>query len=181
MLSYWRDWKEPLHDMWAEIPFSQAATISNDPEDPMPSYSDGAWLSGLDDGVVEKIIEYTLPRGGPPQLVFTEVRHAGGAISKVAPDANAYSHREAQFAMDMIGLVMEPEAFDRLSAYTAEFRKELSPYLTGGVYMNFIDGEGVKEHTAKAFTESKFSKLRKIKTKYDRDDIFGYGFAIKPD
>lgn len=180
LLSYWRDWKEPLQDMWAEIPFSQAATISNDPVDPMPSYSDGAWLSGLDDGALEKIIEYTLPRGGPPQLVFTEVRHAGGAISRVDPDSNAYSNREAQFSLDMIGLVMEPGALQSLSAYTAKFREELAPFLTGGVYMNFLDGEGVKQRTPEGFTESKLKRLREIKTKYDPENLFGYGFAIDP-
>jgi len=180
LLSYWRDWKEPLHDMWAEIPFSKAAAISNDPVNPMPSFSDGAWLSALDDGAVEKIIEFTLPRGGPPQLVFTEVRHAGGAISRVDPETNAYSHRDSQFVLDMIGLVVEPEAFQNLSAHTAKFRGELAPYSTGGVYMNFIDGDRVRERTAEGFIGSKLTRLQRIKTKYDPNDLFGYGFAIEP-
>ncbi|HSJ26747.1 MAG TPA: FAD-binding oxidoreductase, partial [Acidimicrobiia bacterium] len=33
-LAFWREWKTPLMDMWGEIPFTQADTISNDPTEP---------------------------------------------------------------------------------------------------------------------------------------------------
>jgi hypothetical protein len=46
--------------------------------------------------------------------------------------------------------------------------------------MNLIDGEGVKLRTPEGFTESKLKRLREIKTKYDPENLFGYGFAIDP-
>jgi hypothetical protein len=180
LLSYWREWKQPRHDFWGEIPFSQAATISNDPVDPMPSYFNGAWMSDLGDGAVTAIIDRTLPKGGPPALVFVEVRHAGGAVSRVDPDANAYSHRESELVLEIIGLTPTPEAFQKIEAYISAMLAELSPHLTGGVYMNFLEGDRVEKRVRDAYPPDKFQRLQQIKARYDPGNMFRFGFGIKP-
>ena len=180
LLSSWRDWKAPVHDFWGELPFNQAAVISNDPVDPVPSFSNGAWMKDLDDGAVETLIDYTFPAGGPPALVFSEVRHAGGAISRVDSNANAYSNREALFNLNMIGVTPTPEVYSRVEAYTDNFLQALEPHLTGGVYMNFLGGENAVERTKAAYPSETFKRLREIKTKYDPGNMFRYGFGIEP-
>jgi FAD/FMN-containing dehydrogenase len=49
LLEYWRAWQPPLVDGFKAMPFSQVAAVSNDPLDPMPSLSSGAWLKDLSD------------------------------------------------------------------------------------------------------------------------------------
>ena len=80
LMRYWRDWQAPLIDDFKIIPFSEAATISNDPVDPMPGFNTGAWLRQLSDSAIDAIVDYASRRGWPSPLVFAEVRHAGGAI-----------------------------------------------------------------------------------------------------
>jgi len=180
LLSYWRDWKQPVHDFWGEIPFSQAATISNDPVDPMPSYFSGAWMSDLEDGAVDIILERTLPRGGPPVLVFTEVRHAGGAVARVDADANAYSHRDSELVLEIIGLAPTPDAFQNIESYISGMMGELNPHLTGGVYMNFLEGDRVEKRVRDAYPPDKFQRLQQIKARYDPGNMFRFGFGIDP-
>lgn len=180
LLNSWRDWKVPVHDFWGELPFSQAATISNDPVDPIPSFSNGAWMKDLDDRAVDTLIDYALPNGGPPALVFSEVRHAGGVISRVDSNANAYSNREALFNLNMIGVTPTTEAYNQVEAHTFKFLQALEPHLTGGVYMNFLGGENAVERTKAAYPSETFQRLREIKTKYDPGNMFQYGFGIEP-
>ena len=180
LLSFWRDWKAPVYDLWSEIPFSQAATISNDPVDPMPSFSNGAWMKDIDDEAIATIVDRTLPKGGPPALVFTEVRHAGGAIARISSDANAYGNRQAQFNLNMIAMTPTPEMHSQVLGYTQEFLEDLRSHLTGGVYMNFVEGENMLERTREGYLPESYQRLREIKTKYDAGNMFHFGFGIEP-
>jgi FAD/FMN-containing dehydrogenase len=47
LLQPWREWKSPLIDAFGAMPFSQVATISSDPLDPVPVVNNGAWLNDL--------------------------------------------------------------------------------------------------------------------------------------
>ena len=138
-------------------------------------------MKDLDDGALETLIDYTFPAGGPPALVFSEVRHAGGAISRIDSNANAYSNREGNFYnLNMIGVTPTPEVHSRVEAYTVNLLLMLDPHLTGGVYMNFLGGDNAVERTKAAYPSETFQHLREIKTKYDPGNMFRYGFGIEP-
>ena len=108
------------------------------------------------------------------------MRHAGGVISRVDSNANAYSNREALFNLNMIGVTPTPEALNQVEAYTYKFLQALEPHLTGGVYMNFLGGENAVERTKAAYPSETFQRLREIKTKFDPGNMFQYGFGIEP-
>lgn len=179
-LSYWREWKQPVHDFWGEIPFSKVGTISNDPEEPVPGFLTGAWMSDLGDDAIDTIIDFTLSKGGPPKLVFSEIRHAGGAVSRVDEHSNAYSNRASQLALSAVGLIPVPEARHALEAYLSTFLDDLGPHLTGKVYMNFLEGDWVEKRREDGFSADKLQRLGKIKAQYDPDNIFRFGFGIEP-
>jgi hypothetical protein len=179
-LSYWRDWKAPVFDMWGEIPFSQAATISNDPVDPMPSFSNAAWMTDIGGEAIDTIIDYTLPKGGPPALVFAEVRHAGGAMSRLDSNTNAYSNRQALYNLNMVALTPTPEVKSQAAGFTKKFLQDLEPHLTGSLYMNFVEGENMIQRTPEAYPAETYQRLREIKTKYDPGNMLRFGFGIEP-
>ena len=85
LLKFWRDWQTPLIDDFAARPFSDIAKVSNDPVDPSPGLSSGAWLNDLSDETLATLIEYGAATRGPLPVIVTEVRHAGGAITRVDP------------------------------------------------------------------------------------------------
>ena len=181
LLSYWRDWRAPVIDEFKPIPFSQAATISNDPLDPMPSFSTGAWIRELADEVIDRIVHYGVEgRNGLP-LVFIEVRHAGGAIIRMNDGNSAYGNREALFNMGCIGMSPNPEVYRGLQAHTDRLKKDLTPYLTGGVYLNFLDGGEARKRTMQAYTPEVYRRLQDVKRKYDPQNMFRFSFDLMGD
>lgn len=180
LLQPWREWKTPLVDDFKVMPFADVATISNDPRDPFPALSSGAWLGDLSDQVVETLIRYVIPRNGPPLLIFSEIRHAGGAISAVDPRSTAYSHREAQYSLQVLSAVPTPEIYAGASQYIAQLKQALTPHLHGGVYMNFLEGQEARERTRQGFSTEAYARLQMLKTQYDPQNMFGYSYDISP-
>ena len=181
LIDDWRRWREPAIDMFHPMPFSEAKTISSDPEDPSPFVISGAWLGDLGSEVAETMMRRTFPHGGPPLLVFTEVRHIGGAVSRADADAAAYGNRDASLAMVMVAMAPTPEASMAVRAHIAAFHEALGPHLTGGIYPNFVEGEEARERIADAYTPASYRRLRELKAKWDPDNRFGYGFNITPE
>lgn len=180
LIDDWRNWKAPVIDDFKPIPFTQVATISNDPLDPMPGLSTSAWLKDLSDETVETLLQYGAAHDGPCPLTITEVRFAGGAISKADPSASAYGNREATLLLQMIGLVPTPQIHQDLKGYVEGFKQALSPHLTGGVYINFLEGEEAQTRTKNAYTPENYRRLQSLKAQYDPDNIFCHGFQIPP-
>ena len=145
---------------------------------PMPSATNGTEARELSDDAIDTIIRYGLGQGGQPPLVFAEVRHMGGAISRVSADANAYSHRDETLNLVMIGVAPTPEAGQFFQQYTAEFMAELGAARSEAVYANFLDGEEAQRRIRAAYTAAKFERLTAIKAQYDPQNRFGYAFQI---
>lgn len=180
LLRPWREWRTPQVDDFKLMPFAHAAAISNDPVDPLPAHTSGAWLRTLHDEVVEALIQYVLPNQAPPLLMFSEIRHAGGAISAVDPSTTAFSHREAPYSLQMVGVVPTPELRARVGHHMASLKQALTPHLHQGVYLNFLEGEEARERTPQGFSAEAYARLQRLKAKYDPQNRFGYSFAIPP-
>jgi hypothetical protein len=180
LLQSWRDWKAPLIDDFKAMPFSQVASISNDPEDPSPGISSGAWLKDLSDGAIDTLLRYAVSVNGSSPLVATEVRHAGGKIARVDSQFNAFSNRDAALSLQVVGMTPTPEARRQVGQYIAQMKQALAPYLTGGVYINFLEGEEARQRTRDAYLPETYRKLQALKAKYDPENYFRFGFDIPP-
>lgn len=181
LLSYWRDWKAPVIDDFKKRPFSQVDKVSNDPVDPTPARLTGAWLRELSDEAIDSLIYYALPHNGPPPLIFIEVRHAGGAVSRVQPGTSAFSNRDAELVMVALGIAPTPAAEAHIQAHTDQLRKELEPVLTGGVYMNFVEGSEARHRTKDGYKPEAFRLLQSLKGKVDPANTFRFSYDIAPE
>ena len=144
----------------------------------MPSLSSGAWLKDLDDETVETLIRFVVPQGQPPMLVFAEVRHAGGAISKVDPQSAAYGNRDALYSLQVVAGVPTPEIHAAVKSYVAEMKKSLGAHLHGGVYLNFVEGAEARESARKGYSAEAYERLQLLKEKYDPRNRFSHSYAI---
>jgi hypothetical protein len=176
LLEHWRAWQRPVIDDFKLMPFSQVATISNDPVDPMPSAGSGAWLRDVNAEIADILTHYLLGQGGPSPLVFAEIRHAGGAISKVDPASAAYGNRDAMHILQIIGGAWSPQLIEAVEQHIGGLLQDLSPYLHGGVYMNFLDGEQARTRTRQGFSPQAFHRLKDLKTKYDPQNRFSHSY-----
>jgi hypothetical protein len=180
LLESWRQWQAPIIDDFKVMPFSAVATISDDPVDPVPGRSTGAWLRELSDGAIDVLIEHCTASEGASPLIATEVRNAGGAVTRVPMGANAYGNRDATLLLQMIGMAPTPEAYHSLGRYTDRIKQHLQPYLTGGVYMNFLEGEESQQRVQNGYSPQAYQRLKALKAQYDPDNRLRYGFNIAP-
>ncbi len=180
LLAYWRNWQAPAIDEFREMSFIQADQISQDPVDPIPALNSGEWLRDLSDETADALIGHTFPQGGPPLLVFNEVRLAGGAIARIDPATTAYSHRDEKFIWVSIALGPSEEAAHAVRQQLSRLRTALGPARTGRVYMNFLEGEEMRERTRDGFSEAAFRRLQAVKARYDGEDRIISGFDIPP-
>lgn len=180
LIDRWRAWQPPTIDAFHAMPFSQVAAISNDPVDPIPSYSSGIWLKDLSDETADILIQHAAPNGGPPLLVFAEVRHAGGAICSVDPQSAAYGNRDALHILQVIGAAPTPEIHTALRQHVSRLKEALASHLHGGVYMNFLEGSEARELTKNGFSPEAYRQLQTVKAKYDPDNRFSHSYDIPP-
>jgi FAD/FMN-containing dehydrogenase len=178
LLGYWRTWQPPLVDDFKAMPFSQVAAISNDPMDPMPSLSSGAWLKDISDETVETLLRFVVPQGQPPMLVFAEVRHAGGAIARADPRSAAYGNRDAVYSLQVVGGAPTPEVHAAVKSHVAQMKSSLGSHMHGGVYLNFVEGVEARESTEKGFSADTIQRLKLLKEKYDPNNRFNHSYAI---
>jgi FAD/FMN-containing dehydrogenase len=178
LLQHWRAWQPPLVDDFKARPFSQVAAISNDPLDPMPSLSSGAWLKDLSDETAETLIRFAVPPSQQPMLVFAEVRHAGGAISRVDPRSAAYGNRDALFSLQVVAGAPTPEVHAAVKNYVSQLKSALGSHLHGGVYLNFVEGAEARESTKQGFSAEAYKRLQLLKEKYDPRNRFSHSYLI---
>jgi hypothetical protein len=178
LMDAWRAWQAPSIDMFQEMPFAAVAGISMDPEGPVPGTGTSAWMNALSDEAIDVLIAHTTPRGGPPPLIYSEVRHVGGAVQ--AAEGSAYGHRREQLVLHAIGITPSPEAHATVSAHLDAYRQALKPYLSGAVYPNFLEGEEKWARTADGFPPETLQRLQALKATYDPDNLFCYGLDIQP-
>ena len=95
-----------------------------------------------------------------------QIRSVGGAVADVDPDATAYAHRDANFAITAIGASAE---FDRLW-------DTLARHFTG-LYLSF-ETRADKDTLQRAFPPQTLARLRSIKDRYDPDGLFRDNFSV---
>ncbi len=178
LMKFWRDWQAPLIDDFAARPFADIAKVSNDPVDPMPSATSGAWLKDLSAETLATLIEHGAATRGPLPLIVTEVRHAGGAITRVDPLSNAYSHRHAPHCLGLIGTAATPEAQAAFRGIAGQMKQALQPHLTGGVYLNFLEGEEAVAHSRDGFSPESYRRLQALKSLYDPNNRFSHSYDL---
>jgi hypothetical protein len=179
-LKGWMDWGAHIQNSFGVMPFAEVASISQDPVDPLPATHSGAWLNQLSEDVIETILEYATPQGGPCPLTLTEVRHVGGAMTSLDGDENAFGLRDCPLLLDIVAFTGSSEIHTTVKEHIRQFKAALGDHLADGAYMNFLDGEEARQDTAKAFGADKFERLTAIKSKYDPKNLFRYGYAISP-
>lgn len=78
----------------------------------------------------------------------------------------------------MVGVTPTPEAYPHLQHYPGRLKQELQPYLTGGVCMNFLEGEESQERVRDGYSPEAFERLMALKDKYDPENRLRFGFNI---
>ncbi len=130
----------------------------------------------LEDGALDAIVEYAAKLPTDQCEIF--VAQLGGAVARVATDATAYTHRDAEFVLNVHTRWDDPAQDDVCVSWAREFFDRSAPFATGGVYVNFMPGDE-RERVAAAYG-SNFQRLVELKSKYDPENFFRLNQNIQP-
>jgi FAD/FMN-containing dehydrogenase len=130
----------------------------------------------FEDAVIDVALKYVGQLPSPHTEIF--IGQIGGAMSRVASDATAYSERSAQYVMNVHGR-WETAAEDKSCvAWCRRLFDEAAPHATGGVYVNFLT-EDEADRVAKAYGGN-FKRMAKVKANYDPGNLFRLNHNVKP-
>ncbi len=80
----------------------------------------------------------------------------------------------------MVGLTPSEGARRRFETYTDRCKRDLGSYLTGGVYINFLEGEEARKRTRDAYSPEAYGRLAALKARMDPGNVFNHGLDVAP-
>jgi FAD/FMN-containing dehydrogenase len=101
-----------------------------------------------------------------------------GACQRVAPNATAFGHRDANFSMVIIAASDDPADDEANKKWVRDYSDAVAPHSEAGGYINFMDDDDA-DRTPINYGEN-YDRLVKIKRKYDPDNLFRINQNIAP-
>jgi FAD/FMN-containing dehydrogenase len=141
-------------------------------------YWKALYLDGLSDDAIGQTVEWSSDRPSPRTLVV--IRHCGGAIGRVAPEATAFGDRSSEWMLSIDSTWDDPADDERNIDWTRAYWNDASRYSDGKTYFNF---PGLLEEGERAVRDSygaNHDRLARIKAEYDPDNVFRLNQNIKP-
>jgi len=177
----------------AIAPLREAAPIVAEYVQPMPfptlnSLFDGLLPPGLQHywkavfgGELTDVAIEAHMKFGPKVPVVNSTTHIypiNGAVHDVAPDATAFGHREAKYAVVVAGMWPDPAQNENNIQWVRDYYKALAPHSEEGGYINFASGDDMNR--VQSNYGRNYDRLRKAKTKYDSGNVFRHNQNILP-
>jgi FAD/FMN-containing dehydrogenase len=167
----------PAVDLVGPMPYAEFQKLL-DPTAP-PGwrwYNTGEYLSALTDGAIDVLAGHA-PQSLAPLTQIIVFRH-GGAVGRIGDQETAFSNREAAYLLHPLAAWMEPADDNRHIAWLRELVRDMEPFKTGGVYLNFSpEGE---ERLLDGYGPEKYDRLVALKEKYDPANVFRFNHNIRP-
>jgi FAD/FMN-containing dehydrogenase len=105
------------------------------------------------------------------------VRSVGGAVSRVADDATAYAHRQAELMFATVTAGPQPVVEAARPALDAIWAR-LTPHLSGA-YANF-QSSATEEVVAAIYPAETYQRLAAVKRQYDPGNLFSRNHNVRP-
>jgi FAD/FMN-containing dehydrogenase len=168
----------PIMDMLGPISYCQINTLFDASLAPgNRNYWKSSFLSGLTDDAIRVIVQQYASVSSPmSQLV---IEHFHGAVTRVAPDATAFPHRQAGYNLVMVSQWTDPAEDQRHVVWTRNCYAALQPHTRAARYSNYLDHDDTTDAAAAAYGDN-YARLQQIKAKYDPDNFFRQNLNIKP-
>jgi Berberine and berberine like len=158
----------PLLDQQAQlVPYAAVVPPHNDAHDggPEPPLVSNGFAQHMTHELGEELAAGLRSRVAP----WLSIRSVGGAVNDVDPSATAYAHRHQRFSVTSVGFGASKDEFHG-------HWDELRPHLDG-LYISF-ETDRRPERLHDAFPGDTFDRLRRLKARYDPDNVFDQNFPL---
>jgi FAD/FMN-containing dehydrogenase len=107
-----------------------------------------------------------------------QIRVLGGAAARVAGDATAFAHRQSRIMVAYLALYEDAQNAKQHDAWASDAIAALKQK-DEGAYVNFVALEG-EDRLRAAYPGETWERLRRIKRKYDPENLFRLNQNIQP-
>ena len=114
----------------------------------------------------------------PGEFTMAYIGAGGGAIARVDPAATAFPHRGAPYGYHVLAGWMDPAQDAEVTEWVSQFQQAMTPFATGGVYVNLLGTE--EQQRVPAAYGTNYDRLVEIKKKWDPDNVFRRNHNIQP-
>jgi FAD/FMN-containing dehydrogenase len=166
----------PAGEMVAEMPYAALQSALDDPPG-FRNYWSAEHLSEFPDEAVTAFCDRAvdMPHPSPSQQLIAPW---GGAVARDA-DKWPLPHRKADWVIHPFGLWPDAADDDRGIAWARNLCKDMAPWATGAVYLNFIGDEG-HDRVVAGFGKDNYDRLARVKAEFDPDIVFHLNQNIRP-
>jgi FAD/FMN-containing dehydrogenase len=141
------------------------------------NYWKSSYLRTFPDAAVDTVVEYANYSQSARSAVVIE--YYGGAVSRVAADATAFAHREANFNVLILGQ-WQDAAEDALHVQWArDCWQAMAPWASSAAYMSALS-EGEDPQAVRAAYGSNYARLAALKAQLDPKNLFRMNQNITP-
>ncbi len=146
----------------------------------LPAGMQHYWKAAFLDGLTPETIAIHMEHGPRVPVVNSTVHFypIDGACHDVAPDATAWGHRDAQFALVIAGMWPDPVDNDANIAWVKDYHAAIEDTGLGGGYVNFLSQDD--QSRIAASYGANYERLRAVKRQYDPGNLFHLNQNIAP-
>lgn len=132
----------------------------------------------VETGAVPEVLQILAEVGTSPGAPSIAIRSVGGAVARVAGDATAYAHRQAELMVAT--LTGGPEAVVAAARPGVEaLWSKLAPHLSGA-YANFLTS-ATEQDVADVYPAATYRRLAAVKREYDPANLFAHNHNVRPE
>ena len=141
------------------------------------NYFRGGYAADLSDELIDIVLGHGAAMPSPmSQIHFHQM---GGAVGRVAPEATAFSGRDAGYTYNLVSTWPDPGEDAQHIAANRELATALRPISQGGGYVNFLSETGDDPARA-AYGRELYDRLARLKRQYDPANLFSRNQNVRP-
>jgi FAD/FMN-containing dehydrogenase len=163
-----------LIDAVREMPYSEVATIHNDPTQPAPGVERSGLLGSLEADTLDVLFAEATPA-----LTVVELRHLGGALGRAPSRPSPVGFRSSAAFSVFTATAGPPSVTDAARTQGARLLSALSPWRVGGPFVSFLGGADLAD-VASAYEPADYQRLRELKAVWDPANVFRVNHNIPP-
>jgi FAD/FMN-containing dehydrogenase len=168
----------PLQDLVGPMPYLRLQSIVENVNPPgLRNYWKSSYLQSLSEEAMTTLVDTFASVPSPHSHVVIE--HLGGAVSRRGRDETAYTHRDAQYNVLIVGMWSNPEEDDKNIRWVRGLWEAMQPFASGEVYANYEADQEIDRVKA-AYSEAAYTRLVALKNTYDPTNLFRLNQNIKP-
>lgn len=173
-----RTFGSPLVDTIAEVPYATIQNLLTEVFQPgLRHYWKSGFVRDFSDEAIDTIVDF-FTENVPAPFAAVAIEHLGGAISRVAGQATAFSHRQAQHSLLVLRLWDDHRESEENMAWGRACYDAARPFLHDAAYVNYLTDEG--ETKVKAAYGPNYERLVAVKAQYDPTNVFHLNQNIRP-